>query len=100
VQALTMGCFGLIGSNSGALAMEPLGHVAGTASALQGLLSTVGAALIGLLIGQLFDGTTVPLVAGFVICGALGLAVAVWANAGLPAHCTNELTEPVESPLA
>lgn len=99
VQALTMGCFGLIGSNSGALAMEPLGHVAGTASALQGLLSTVGAALIGLLIGQLFNGTTVPLVAGFVICGGLGLVIARWANAGLPAHCANELTEPVESPL-
>lgn len=99
VQALTMGCFGLIGSNSGALAMEPLGHIAGTASALQGLLSTVGAALIGLLIGQMFNGTTVPLVAGFAICGALGLVIARWANAGLPAHCRNELTEPVDSPL-
>ena len=99
VQALTMGCFGLIGSNAGALAMEPMGHIAGTASALQGLLSTVGAALIGLLIGQLFNGTTVPLVAGFAICGALGLAVAAWANAGLPAHARNELTEPVEPPL-
>jgi DHA1 family bicyclomycin/chloramphenicol resistance-like MFS transporter len=99
VQALTMGCFGLIGANSGALAMEPLGHVAGTASALQGLLSTVGAALIGLTIGQLFNGTTIPLVTGFVICGALGLVIASWANAGLPAHARNELTEPVESPL-
>jgi DHA1 family bicyclomycin/chloramphenicol resistance-like MFS transporter len=99
LQALTMGCFGLIGSNAGALAMEPLGHIAGTASALQGLLSTVGAALLGLLIGQLFNGTTIPLVAGFVIAGLLGLAVASWANAGLPAHARNELSEPVESPL-
>jgi DHA1 family bicyclomycin/chloramphenicol resistance-like MFS transporter len=99
LQALTMGCFGLIGANSGALAMEPLGHIAGTASALQGLVSTIGAALIGLLIGQLFDGTTVPLIGGFVLCGALGLAISAWANAGLPAHCRNELTEPVEPPL-
>ncbi len=99
VQALTMGCFGLVGANAGALAMEPLGHVAGTASALQGLLSTVGAALIGLLIGQLFDGSTVPLISGFVICGALALVIAVWANAGLPAHARNELTEPAEPPL-
>ena len=45
--------------------MEPLGHIAGTASALQGLITTIGGALIGLAIGQLFDGTTVPLVAGF-----------------------------------
>jgi DHA1 family bicyclomycin/chloramphenicol resistance-like MFS transporter len=100
LQALTMGWFGLVGANAGALAMEPLGHIAGTASALQGLISTIGAALIGLLIGQLFDGTTVPLVAGFVCCGALGLAIAWWANAGLPAHSRNELSEPVEPPLA
>jgi MFS transporter, DHA1 family, multidrug resistance protein len=99
LQALTMGCFGLIGSNSGALAMEPLGHIAGTASALQGLLSTVGGALIGLVIGQMFNGTTVPIIAGFTICGALGLIIARWANAGLPAHARNELTEPVEPPL-
>ena len=98
-QALTMGCFGLVGANAGALAMEPLGHIAGTASALQGMISTIGAALIGLAIGQAFDGTTVPLVAGFVACGALALLIAWWANAGLPAHARNELTEPVEPPL-
>jgi DHA1 family bicyclomycin/chloramphenicol resistance-like MFS transporter len=99
LQAMTMGCFGLIGANAGALAMEPLGHIAGTASALQGLISTMGAALIGLLIGQMFDGTTVPLVTGFVVCGALALGLAYWANVGLPAHARNELTEPVEPPL-
>ena len=99
LQALTMACFGLVGANAGALAMEPLGHIAGTASALQGLLSTVGAALIGLVIGQLFNGTTMPMVAGFTICGALGLAAAGWANAGLPAHSRNEPVEPSEAPL-
>jgi DHA1 family bicyclomycin/chloramphenicol resistance-like MFS transporter len=79
-QALTMACFGLVGANSSALAMSPLGHVAGTASALQGLITTVGGALIGLLAGQLFDGTTIPLVACFAIGGALALPVALWAN--------------------
>jgi DHA1 family bicyclomycin/chloramphenicol resistance-like MFS transporter len=80
LQALTTACFGLVGANSGALAMEPVGHIAGTASALQGLITTVGGALIGLVIGQLFNGTTVPLIAGFVVCGMLALAVALWAN--------------------
>ena len=80
LQAATMACFGLIGANAGALAMAPLGHIAGTASALQGLATTVGGALIGFAIGQMFDGTTVPLVAGFALCGALALAVAAWAN--------------------
>ena len=100
LQALTMACFGLVGSNAGALAMEPMGHIAGTASALQGLLSTIGGALIGLFIGQMFNGTTIPLISGFVVCGGLGLLIAWRANVGLPAHAHNELTETVESPLA
>ena len=70
-----MACFGLVGANAGALAMEPVGHIAGTASAMQGLMTTIGGALIGLVIGQMFDGTTMPLVAGFAICGALALLV-------------------------
>ena len=80
LQALTMACFGLIGANAGALAMAPLGHIAGTASSLQGLVTTVGGALIGFGIGQQFNGTTVPMVAGFVLCGVLALWLAAWAN--------------------
>lgn len=80
LQALTLACFGLVGANAGALAMEPVGHIAGTASAVQGLIGTTGGALIGLAIGQMFDGTTMPLVAGFAICGALALLAAIWAN--------------------
>jgi MFS transporter, DHA1 family, multidrug resistance protein len=80
MQGLTMACFGLVGANAGALAMDRVGHIAGTASAIQGMVTTSGGALIGLAIGQLFDGTTVPLLAGFVLCGALALLVASWAN--------------------
>ncbi|RJF90487.1 multidrug effflux MFS transporter [Sphingomonas cavernae] len=74
LQALMMGCFGLSTANFGALAMEHVGEVAGTASSLQGAFSTIGGALIGITIGQLFDGSTVPLYAGFFLCGlgALG----------------------------
>jgi DHA1 family bicyclomycin/chloramphenicol resistance-like MFS transporter len=80
LQAATMIFFGLVGANAGALAMEPLGHVAGTASSLQGLITTVGGALIGFLIGQHFDGTTTPFLVGFTLCGAAALATAFWAN--------------------
>jgi DHA1 family bicyclomycin/chloramphenicol resistance-like MFS transporter len=80
LQALTMTCFGLIGANAGALAMEPLGHIAGTASSLQGMITTVGGALIGFAIGQQFNGTTLPFLTGFTLCGAAALAVAHWAN--------------------
>jgi MFS transporter, DHA1 family, multidrug resistance protein len=80
MQALTLACFGLVGANSGALAMEKVGHIAGTASSIQGLVTTSGGAVIGLVIGQMFDRTTVPLTAGFAICGALALLAALWAN--------------------
>ena len=85
MQALTLACFGLVGANAGALAMEPVGHIAGTASATQGLVTTSGGALIGLAIGQMFDGTTVPLTAGFALCGALALLAAILANPGIRA---------------
>jgi len=85
MQALTLACFGLVGANAGALAMERVGHIAGTASAIQGLVTTSAGALIGLLIGQMFDGTTLPLIAGFATCGALAFLAAAWANPGIRA---------------
>lgn len=80
MQALTMIFFGLIGANAGALAMEPLGHIAGTASSLQGVITTVGGASIGLAIGQQFDGTTLPFLLGFTLSGGAALTAALWAN--------------------
>jgi DHA1 family bicyclomycin/chloramphenicol resistance-like MFS transporter len=71
LQGLTMACFGLSSANLGALAMQPMGHIAGTASSVQGTVATIGGALIGLAIGQSFNGSTVPMVGGF---AALGLA--------------------------
>ncbi len=80
LQAATMSFFGLIGANAGALAMEPLGHIAGTASSVQGVIATIGGALIGFTIGQQFNGTTLPFLVGFTSCGAAALAIAFWAN--------------------
>jgi DHA1 family bicyclomycin/chloramphenicol resistance-like MFS transporter len=62
---------GVAWGNIGALMMEPLGEVAGTATAVFGALSTVGAAIIGYVIAQSFDGTPTPVVAAFFISGLL-----------------------------
>jgi DHA1 family bicyclomycin/chloramphenicol resistance-like MFS transporter len=75
MQGLTMACFGLASANFGALAMQPLGHVAGTASSVQGTVGTIGGALLGLAVGQGFDGTLVPMVGGFAAFGAIGLLI-------------------------
>ena len=82
LQAGVMFCFGLVVSNFGSLAMEPLGHVAGTASSVQGFVTTTGSALLGFFIGQHFDGTTVPLSIGFILCGLLALGVVLVAERG------------------
>ena len=74
-QALSMFCFGLMGPNFGSLAMESLGHVAGTASSVQGFFSMVFGASLGFAVGQSFAGTTVPVALGFGGYGLLALAV-------------------------
>jgi DHA1 family bicyclomycin/chloramphenicol resistance-like MFS transporter len=73
-QALSMTCIGLCGSNFGAMAMEPVGHIAGTASSVQGFITSIGAVLVGSAIGQSYAGTTLPLAIGYL---SIGLAVLV-----------------------
>lgn len=82
LQAMTMACFGLTGSNFSAMAMEPVGHIAGTASSVQGFLSTVGGAIIGIIIGQSFDGTTMPVTIGFLIVAATALIIVLITEGG------------------
>lgn len=75
LQALMMACFGLATSNFSAMAMEKMGAIAGTASSLQGFVTTIAGAVIGAAIGQAFDGTTIPLYSGFLLMGGLSLVV-------------------------
>jgi hypothetical protein len=52
LQSATMACIGLTASNFGAMAMEPVGSVAGIGASLQGFISTFGGAVVGALIGR------------------------------------------------
>lgn len=72
--ALIFACFGLIGSNFNALAMEPLGKIAGTASAAYGFATTTLSSLVGWVIGSRYDGSAIPVITGFAVLGALSLA--------------------------
>lgn len=78
-QALSMTCIGLCGANFGAMAMEPVGQVAGTASSVQGFITGLGAVAVGSAIGQAYDGTTYPLAVGYLLIGlgALGIVFVV-----------------------
>jgi len=61
--------------NLNALALEPLGHIAGLAASIMGALATVGGAVIGALVGQLFDGTPVPLIAATMVLSCTGFLI-------------------------
>jgi DHA1 family bicyclomycin/chloramphenicol resistance-like MFS transporter len=80
--AAAMFQFGWIGSNFNALAMEPLGHIAGSASSVQGFVQTLGGGVIGAAVGQSFDGTTTPLAAGFCGVGAIALLMVLVTEKG------------------
>ena len=81
-QSASMACFSLAVSNFGAMAMEPVGSAAGIAASLQGFVSTFSGALVGAIIGRLFDGTTVPLAAGGLCCGLASLLFVLLAEKG------------------
>jgi DHA1 family bicyclomycin/chloramphenicol resistance-like MFS transporter len=65
---------GMVFSNFNALAMEPQGSDAGTASSFIGSVTTVMAAVLGYLVGQAYDGTVIPLGTGYLTLGAATLA--------------------------
>ena len=77
LQALTMCCFALASSNLGTLAMEHMAPIAGTASSVQGVTGTLGAAILGFLIGRSFDGTATPFAVGTAICTSAGFLLIV-----------------------
>lgn len=62
---------GLTFGNLNSLALEPLGHIAGLAASVIGAVSTVGAVVVAVPIGLLFDGTPVPVIAGTLVCSVL-----------------------------
>jgi DHA1 family bicyclomycin/chloramphenicol resistance-like MFS transporter len=67
--------FALLIPNLNALAMQPVGDVAGTAAAFIGFVSTAGGATMGAIIDQSFDGTVMPLAIGFAGAGLASLVV-------------------------
>ena len=79
---IIMFSFGWSASNMNSLSMEPLGAVAGTAASVFGFIQTVGGALIGGYIGQLFDGTTIPTAAGYFTMGVMALVFILIAEKG------------------
>lgn len=76
-------CMGILFGNFNALAMEPIGHMAGLGAALVGSISTFISLPLGWAIGASYDGTVIPMVSGFAALGLVSLFAVWWTEKGL-----------------
>lgn len=79
---VTLFCMGILFGNINALAMEPLGHIAGIGAAVVGSLSTLISVPLGIAIARAYDGSILPIVGGFACCGLITLLTMSWTEAG------------------
>lgn len=82
---LSFFCFGLLLANLQTLAMEPLGHIAGVAAGVVSSVTTFMSLILGTFIGQAYDGTIKPLIAGLTILALLSLVAVYWTDR-VPSH--------------
>jgi DHA1 family bicyclomycin/chloramphenicol resistance-like MFS transporter len=75
LQGSAMVCFAFCSANLSTLAMEHMSRIAGTASSVQGVVATIGGGLIGLAIGQAFDGTAQPFLWGMAGCAGAAFVI-------------------------
>lgn len=73
--ALQFFCIGFLFGNLRALAMQPVGHIAGIAAAITGLISTLMAVPISTFIGRFVEKSTLPLFIGFAVCACISLLI-------------------------
>ncbi len=69
---------GLQMGNLNALAMEPLGHIAGLAASIIAAVSTVISVVMAVPVGLAFDGSELPLMLGVLVFNGLALALFVF----------------------
>lgn len=76
--ALQFFAIGFLFGNLRAIAMQPVGHIAGIASALTGLISTLMAVPISIFIGRYVTDTALPLFIGFSICSLCSILILIY----------------------
>ena len=68
-------CLGFLFGNLRAIAMEPVGHIAGIGAAITGFISTLMAVPISIFIGKFVTITVLPIFIGFSICSFLSILI-------------------------
>jgi len=77
-MSLQFACLGFIFGNVRSLAMQPVGHIAGVGSAINGFVSTIMAVPIAIFIGSFIDKTVLPMFIGFACSGLLTFLLLVY----------------------
>ena len=78
--AIAFFMMGFLFGNFNAIALEPLGHIAGIGAAIVGSLSTFFSMGLGWLIGRAYDETLLPLLGSFTVLGLVSLLIMKWAD--------------------
>ena len=76
---LTLSVYALIIPNANTLALLPMGHIAGTASAVIGTVTLTGAAVLGTIVDRLYTTTLTPLPVALVGLGLVAMLSFEWA---------------------
>jgi DHA1 family bicyclomycin/chloramphenicol resistance-like MFS transporter len=80
--SICMMAFGVVQGNVNAIALEPLGHIAGTASSLFGVVTMVIGTTLGGVVGQAYNGTVTPLAFAFGVGGLFAFLAVLWTERG------------------
>jgi DHA1 family bicyclomycin/chloramphenicol resistance-like MFS transporter len=82
LMACNLALLGFLGANFSSIAMQPFAKIAGAASSVQTFFRMFGAALVGIVIGQSYDGTARPFAFALLIGSSLALALVLFSERG------------------
>jgi DHA1 family bicyclomycin/chloramphenicol resistance-like MFS transporter len=96
LMATNLALLGFLGANFGSIAMQPFATIAGAASSVQTFFRMFGAAIVGLIIGQAYDGTARPFALALLVCSIGALLLVSYSERGRLFRRLNPPTKPAE----
>jgi DHA1 family bicyclomycin/chloramphenicol resistance-like MFS transporter len=82
VMAVNMGLIGFIGANFNSISLQPFARTAGAASSVQAFMRMVIGSLVGIVIGQAYDGTARPLAIALLLTALSSLSLVLFSEKG------------------
>jgi DHA1 family bicyclomycin/chloramphenicol resistance-like MFS transporter len=82
LMACNLALLGFLGANFSSIAMQPFARIAGAASSVQTFFRMFGAAVVGIIIGQSYDGTARPFAFALLIGSSCALLLVLFSERG------------------